>query len=325
VNEAHGYGTELALGEAALGAAAWHPVRAALTDDHLRLESESGPNSWPLTDVTFVDEESSPSNGQFILVRMRDGFQLRLRVSDVFIAAFLERLASTIERAGPAAPTLPRSDLHTPTAQPPPFEPTRVVGPPPFQTQQPTMVHAAPPAGNDEIADPPAAPAGETAEKRKWATRRFLAITAASLLVVGLLAATLTYRSKYEASSELADRTAAELAETTAALDESEASLAKTTAELAEMTSDRDDQTQRVAELSNEKAQIQDERNASQELARLGAVAAQEMQNCRNQLLDVMTAMFDSSIYVVNAMLDAVVPVCQAANSSVAAFSDAAG
>lgn len=103
------------------------------------------------------------------------------------------------------------------------------------------------------------------------------------------------------------------------------ASLASTSATLKEVTADRDSLDARVSELTNEKAQVQDERNAAQELARLGADAAQQMLDCRDRILDAMTSMASSYYISASAELDAATPVCQRANSAVAAFSDAAG
>jgi hypothetical protein len=304
---------ELLPPEDLLEAAESQPVRVGLTDDRLQLDTAGGAIGLPLNEVISVEEEMSPANGQVIVVTMQDGFLLHLRVSEVFVAAFLERLAQSIDRTG--APT---TDSPLASAPPTPVSPSSAVEPPAFR---PSPVSGVSPQGLADSGMPATSPnAGpnDVATKEKRPLARILAFAAVALLVVGLVGATFTFRSKYEASSDLADRNAAELEETSAVLE-------KTTADLATMTSERDDQTQRVTELSNEKAQVQDERNASQELARLGAVSAQEMQDCRNQLLDVMSAMLDSSVYVASAMLDAVVPVCQSANTSVAAFADAAG
>ena len=101
--------------------------------------------------------------------------------------------------------------------------------------------------------------------------------------------------------------------------------LTSTTGELATVTSRADDLEQRVSELTNEKAQVQDERNAAEEVSRLGATAAAQMLECRDLLLDAMSSLVSGSMLYPNyaglsARLDAAVPVCQSANSSVDAF-----
>ena len=81
----------------------------------------------------------------------------------------------------------------------------------------------------------------------------------------------------------------------------------------------------RISELTNEKAQVQDERNVAQEVSRLGGVAASQMLDCRDRLLDAMSSLVGGSSYYPNysgmsARLDAAVPICQQANSSIDAF-----
>lgn len=108
-------------------------------------------------------------------------------------------------------------------------------------------------------------------------------------------------------------------------LDTTARELATTRSRLREAAAARDSLEQRISQVTNDKAQVQDQRNAAQELARLGAQAARQMLECRDQILDAMRSMAADLYGAASAQLDAAVSVCQSANSAVAQFSDAAG
>lgn len=202
-----------------------------------------------------------------------------------------------------------------PTQQPPPL-PSWVGSPP----------QGAPTPGTTTATATPMSSQPATFTVKRRTSRMSKAASVAALgLIVALGVSTISFRSQNEKTSQQLASTTANLDTTRTKLDETVTALDDTKSKLAAETSRADDLDQRVAELSNEKAKVQDERNASQELARLGAVAAQQMLDCRNKLLDVMSLMLDSSYIVVSARMEAIVPVCQEANSAVAAFSDATG
>lgn len=165
-------------------------------------------------------------------------------------------------------------------------------------------------------------PSGSESSPPVW-LRRFVYILFVVLLA-STLAGAVIYRSRWVRSSDEAALLEQQLQRTESDLSALRGDLEDSQAELTAMTSERDDLELRVSELSNEKANVQDERNAAQELSRLGADAAEQMLDCRNRLLDVMESMLYASLASVNSQLDAVTPICQSANSAVAAFADAA-
>ena len=162
--------------------------------------------------------------------------------------------------------------------------------------------------------------------------RTVLGITAAVLLCGFLVAQIFVFRGNAQEQAERATRAEKSLASTSATLDKTESSL--TTSEsaltstkglLATETAKSQALDLRISELTNEKAQVQDERNVAQEVSRLGGVAASQMLDCRDRLLDAMSSLVGGSSYYPNysgmsARLDAAVPICQQANSSIDAF-----
>ena len=157
--------------------------------------------------------------------------------------------------------------------------------------------------------------------------------------VIALIATSAVLWSHSASESARADvaevnlqQTTARVKDLTSQLDTANATLATTkkdldtrTTELTASKAENADLTTRVGELGNEKAQVQDERNAAQELSRLGATAAAGMADCRDRLLDIIGYVLDEYYLTASAALDAATPICQAANSAVAAFQAAAG
>lgn len=119
--------------------------------------------------------------------------------------------------------------------------------------------------------------------------------------------------------TERADQAEALLGETRKELRSTTSDLKDTKTKLDASTTANNDLTRRVSELGNEKSQVQDERNAAQEVSRLAAKAAAEMQECRDRVLDAaQMVLYD--IVEATAILEAATPICQQANSDVAAF-----
>jgi len=172
----------------------------------------------------------------------------------------------------------------------------------------PQHVVPSPAAGSHRPAEP-ARPG-----RRRWLTGLLVAVAA---LAIGAAAVTAAqFRSRALDAEQQAERRLDQLRTT-------EAELADLRADHEAMTKERDDLELRVSELANEKAAVQDERNAARELARLGANAAEKMLECRNKILDAMGYILDDYYLAASTALDVAVPVCQAANTAVAAFSDA--
>ena len=88
--------------------------------------------------------------------------------------------------------------------------------------------------------------------------------------------------------------------------------LATTRANLGKQTEQNDTLNRRITELTNEKAQVQDERNAAQEAAKLGMQAISDVNDCYSDLLDQI-----GSTYVYTPAS------CDAAERSVSAFAAA--
>lgn len=171
--------------------------------------------------------------------------------------------------------------------------------------------------------EPSSEEAHDVLRRQTWLPR--LAWFALVLLVIGLGAAAVSFRGSARQQTERAEAAEVSLASVEADLASTTDDLTSTTGELATVTSRADDLEQRVSELTNEKAQVQDERNAAEEVSRLGATAAAQMLECRDLLLDAMSSLVSGSMLYPNyaglsARLDAAVPVCQSANSSVDAF-----
>jgi len=162
--------------------------------------------------------------------------------------------------------------------------------------------------------------------------RTVLGVAAAVLLCGFLVAQIFVFRGNAQEQAERATRAEKSLASTSATLDKtesalttSESSLTSTKGLLATETTRAQALDLRISELTNEKAQVQDERNVAQEVSRLGGIAASQMLDCRDRLLDAMSALLGGSSYYPNysgmsARLDAAVPICQEANSSIDAF-----
>ncbi len=162
--------------------------------------------------------------------------------------------------------------------------------------------------------------------------RTVLGVLAAVLLCSFLVAQIFVFRGNAQEQAERATRAEKSLASTSATLDKtesdlttSESALTSTKGLLATETTRAQALDLRISELTNEKAQVQDERNVAQEVSRLGGIAASQMLDCRDRLLDAMSALVGGSSYYPNysgmsARLDAAVPICQEANSSIDAF-----
>ncbi len=170
------------------------------------------------------------------------------------------------------------------------------------------------------------------APTKKIRPRTLLGILAAVALCGFLVAQIFVFRGNAQEQADRATRAEKSLVSTSATLDRtksslttSESSLTSTKGLLATETARAQALDLRISELTNEKAQVQDERNVAQEVSRLGGIAASEMLDCRDRLLDAMSSLVGGSSYYPNysgmsARLDAAVPICQQANSSIDAF-----
>ncbi len=162
--------------------------------------------------------------------------------------------------------------------------------------------------------------------------KRLLAQILAVASVLALVATSVVLLTQLNEQRQRADAAEATLASTRSqlalaqkALDETQKDLASRDAELAKSVAENTDLTTRVSELGNEKAKVQDERNAAEEVSRLGARAASGMLDCRNRLIDALDYIIDELYISGSAALEAATPVCQQANTDIAAFDAAIG
>ncbi len=292
------------------------PVRVQLLEDSLLVEAVDGSDAagsvgtLPLSTVVSVDEVGpSPVGEPALEILFDNGVGLSVVPSADFTDQLITRLRATDGRAEAAALS---PALATPAA----------AAPPPYLGSPPVIdLRAAPTVPHTPI--PPLASPQDPVDRGSTPTstpRRIVAALLIGTLITSLIATAVVanrFHDRATNAEELAEQRAVELRSTRDELDEARRNLAATTATL-EATE------LRVSELTNEKAAVQDERNAAQELARLGADAATMMLDCRDRILDAMSYILDSSYLSVSTVLDAALPVCQAANTAVAAFSDAA-
>ncbi len=335
------------------GDVVWVTVDLAIVADELSIRSRTqgdlaanGDHSWALEQITAVEEVVAQEHDQFIDISFDTGDRISLSAPRHFVSHLVARLESVQRRVAAVAglsevSTTPRTGDSSSLAGTVSVSPTRSVEPlidlrdsglatspvPTVATGSPTPPPIpshwnAPPVVSGSSVAPPKVAATYT--MRPVRSRRAVALgVACALLVVALAAATLIFRSRSVASEELAATRAHQLTETNADLKETKAALEKASADLATTSTERDSLKLRVSEVTNEKAQVQDERNAAQEVARLGAIAAQKMLDCRNRIIDAMSSLLDGYLGSTSAQLDSAVPVCQEANSAVAEFSDA--
>ncbi|MFZ4434811.1 MAG: hypothetical protein ACOYOQ_16595, partial [Microthrixaceae bacterium] len=316
----------------------WQDVHVALTGVDLVIapRSDEGTTTrWTLDEIKAVEQVSASPSDQFIAVRAADGNEVGLKVPPTLVAELVRQLqdrqstranAARQNESGQLPGTAPGpSEAATTGGNQTVIDLTRatstghavVVSPPPLGQLPPPLppqwVSPPPPAPAPPASAPEAdSPSFTVKPRRSW---RAIALTSVCLIAVtAMAAAAFNFHSQSVAAKELAATRGRELAA-------SQALVTKTKGELDAVTNERNELKQRVSEVTNEKAQAQDERNAARELARLGSIAAQQMLDCRNRLIDAMR----SFIYgdYATSELDAAVPVCQQANSAVAAFSDA--
>lgn len=256
-----------------------------------------------LSEITGVDE-IGPQGGALatIEIRRRSGQAFHAAVPPTFIQVLCNGL-QRVHHAQPPASTVPNPIVApaggaTDTATPTPTEPPAPVG-----TSAP-------------------------ADHRKRLVPRVLAV----LVVAGLLGATVGLFAQSRAQRDRAELAESELVATRGRLDETTATLERTQGELTSKQTALDaanaangDLTTRVSELGNEKAQVQDERNAAQELGRLGADAAAQMTSCADLLVDIIGYVLEEFYATASIALDTATPVCQSASSAVGAFQAAAG
>jgi hypothetical protein len=279
---------------------------------------------WPISAIQSVEEVSSASAANSTIeIRFANGDALSVAPVSDFTSALLSRLRGDDEP--PAHPTAATAPIEADPMRPPPY-----VGNPPLSSNHPPnrpapqVVSAISPSMTDS--DPngtttidPAAE-GDPTNRRRRRRRTAVAVLVGVLLIALASTAVLATQLRTRAidAEALAAERATELRTTRAELEQTREDLETTTAELAAAEL-------RVSELANEKAAVQDERNAAQEISRLGANAAAMMADCRDRLLDAMGYLVDQYYIVASAALEVASPICQAANSAVAEFSDALG
>jgi len=257
-----------------------------------------------LSEITGVDEVG-PQSGALATIEIRrlSGTAFQAAVP----SSFTELLCDGLRRVHSAAQ--PTSTLSMPML-------------PPEAGSQPGGVAPTTPV--------PPASGGPTAHggRRKRRALQVLAVLAAAGVlgvVAGLFAQSRSQRDRAErAESELA-AAQLQLDETAATLERTQQELATKQAALDAANAANGDLTTRVSELGNEKAQVQDERNAAQELSRLGADAAAQMTSCADLLVDIVGYVLEESYTTASIALDTATPVCQSASSAVGAFQAAAG
>lgn len=290
---------------------------------------------WPLTEIASVFQLSRPSENVMVVeVTFAGGASLQASLPEVFVADLCERLAEAHDAAGASRAAVPSVE--------PPLPPTGVQGlssphqvstrlvniPPPFKPATGTAgathaVHSTTPTWGDTsqssitVSIPRSEPQFASSLLRDWRLWGALAMVVLLAISIGVL---WTHAST---ESERADSAEASLATRTTELDESRALHRKVSDELATASEQVENLTMRVSELSNEKAQVQDDRNAAQELNRLGAEASAKMLECRDRVLLVLDYVLDEYYSSASAALDVAGPICDDADAAVAAFTGA--
>lgn len=293
-----------------VGSNEWSAARFAQHDDWLDLTPEPPSTAAQvpidrigLSEIIGVDE-IGPQGGALatIEIRRRSGTAFHAAVPPTFI----EVLCNGLQRVHHAPP--PVSTVPNPIVAPAGAA---------IETEASIPTNHLAPVGAP-------APAG----RRKRLVLRALAV----LVVAGLLGAAVGLFAQSRAQRDRAELAESELVSTRAQLDEATANLERTQGELTSRQAALDaanaangDLTTRVSELGNEKAQVQDERNAAQELGRLGADAAAQMTSCADLLVDIIGYVLEEFYATASIALDAATPVCQSASAAVGAFQAAAG
>lgn len=339
---------DTAVGEARFGSTVdWIAVRTEMSAQSLVVHpldtSVGGEHAWAFRHVRAIEEIEALENDQVIEVSFDNGANVTLKLPRYFIERMLGRLAelssaseSTPPGLLPLAPGLPVG-MYEPlyaASSLLPGTPESVINQADPTTLTPSIqapvVLASPPPFPHAWGSPAATSPELQVQSRPTFTikpkrsRRSVLIGAVSLVVMVVLAVmAFVFHTQASKAADLAESRGEQLAETKGSLDKANTDLAKANTDLSQVTTERDALKLRVSEVTNEKAQVQDERNVAQEAARLGAIAAQKMFDCRNMLLDAMSAMIDEYYSTATARIKEAVPVCQAANSAVSAFSDA--
>lgn len=318
---------------------AWLHVRFEVAAESLVLRPLA-PNAdearvWAFSEIQAIEEIQSTQHEQVIEVIFDNGARATLKLPRDFISAMLDRLAASppapegslaISAVTPDRPPISSQSIAaatslSPTTLEPVIDltestvPSPIVQAPIDAVLPPPLPAWSPPATTTAAAQ--MRPATFTIRPKR--SRRSVLIGVVAVVAIATLAvSTFVFRSDATKYEDLATSRGEQLTETKASLD-------KATTALSEVTTERDSLKQRVTEVTNEKAQVQDERNASQEVARLGGLAAQQMLDCRDRLLTAMRSLVSGFDVTTSVLLDRAVPVCQAANSAVSAFSDALG
>ena len=305
-----------------VGAADWSAARFVLHDDWMDLvpAAPSAADQVPvdrigLAEITGVDQVGAQDGALgTIEVRRRSGRAFEAAVPPAFtdlVCAELQRVHSTAQSTDP---------MPTPVA-------TAAVAAPPT-----AAVPLLEPPVTAPVASAAVVPVPDDATDRLRSRKRLATRVFATLAVAGLLGASVGFFVQSRSQRDRAERAESTLAQTQAQLDETTANLERTENEAATTQTELDaanaangDLTTRVSELGNEKAQVQDERNAAQELSRLGADAAAQMTSCADLLVDIISYVLNESYLIASSALDRATPVCQSASTAVGAFQAAAG
>lgn len=306
----------------------WAAADYSLSDGFLEARPTSGGAAdhgspvvrWPLAEIQHVTELVPSHDGRMVVeLTLAGGAGFEAAIPVAFVADLCARLAraSAVRPPSPAASAPP----------PPPGVPGRAA--PPMVGGQ-VASHPAAPATHVQAQGPPSAGAvappvapAHQAEPATVGRGRVLIAVVGATVVVALLAGIGILWQRASQERERAEAAERSLAELTEQLRSTQSELATTTERLATADGEVEDLTLRVSELSNEKAQVQDERNAAQELNRLGADAASRMLDCRDQVLLALDYVLDEYYLSASDVLESAVPICNAADDAVAAFSAA--
>jgi len=293
----------------------------------------------PFESIVGVDE-IAPQHGDVMTVQVRlvDGQQFDAALPNHFVTQLCGLLdgAEAVRTPGSlvpvAAPPPEATHISPATAVMAPItEVAPAVGVAPVVGVAPAVMapitHVAPAVG---VAPAAGVAPGHSAptRNRKRLLAQILAVASVLALVITsavLLAQLNEQRQRADAAEATLASTRSQLALAQKALDETQKDLASRDAELAKSVAENTDLTTRVSELGNEKAKVQDERNAAEEVSRLGARAASGMLDCRNRLIDALDYIIDELYISGSAALEAATPVCQQANTDIAAFDAAIG
>lgn len=300
----------------------WEPAAFDLCNDELVIVLHWHPPAriaLPLMEISAVDAIAPPAQGSAtISIRSSEGVAVAAVAPETFVDELCTELRSTM-----SAPRQPTDRRPVPT------------GPVPV-SERPRSVAS---VSETSPTPPTAAPVDATSLRDALRDRAWIGAVAMGVVILVLVGLAVTARRSAVRAHARTDAVTQELAAANAEVEATSEQLVVTSGDLdmtrQELIASRGkvtalegqiaDLTERISGLSNDKAKVQDEKRAAEVVSRLANSAAEGMLECRNRLLDAMGYVVDRAYSSATRVLDAALPVCQRANSEVAALKEAVG